>query len=307
MNFNYTLKYRTFDSLLEDVKIDLRNLSADTSIEPAQLLKVASRVNYDLGLRIYKTKEITIEICKNKAKLPDDFFVLNFALLCGSFTITTVPPQGTTIMDVVPKYRPWVESELCCDQELTPIPVCTKKPACLTQCGETTQLIQLVNTTQVRTYNTFAPLRFRNSVFVDSTCPNMHVAARDEAYIKDGWIYTTIEEGTLYINYQGYLVDEDNNMLVPDHPMLNEYYEYAIKKRILENLVMDNVNVSNQLQYVNQELRAARNNALTIVNTPNFAEMQAVWSANRKAQYARYYDMFKSHFTPVDFRLNNAI
>ncbi len=41
MDYNYTLKYRTFDSLLEDVKMDLRNLSADTSIEPAQLIKVA--------------------------------------------------------------------------------------------------------------------------------------------------------------------------------------------------------------------------------------------------------------------------
>ena len=35
MDYNYTLKYRTFDSLLEDVKMDLRNLAADTSIEPA--------------------------------------------------------------------------------------------------------------------------------------------------------------------------------------------------------------------------------------------------------------------------------
>jgi len=31
------------------------------------------------------------------------------------------------------------------------------------------------------------------------------------------------------------------------------------------------------------------------VNTHNFAELQKVWAANRKAQYAKYYDMFKSY------------
>ena len=52
MNYNYTLKYRTFDSLLEDVKIDLKAIATDTTIDPSQLYKVAIRVNYDLGLRI---------------------------------------------------------------------------------------------------------------------------------------------------------------------------------------------------------------------------------------------------------------
>lgn len=300
MNYNYTLKYRSFDSLLEDVKVDLRNLASDTSIEPAQLIKVALRVNYDLGLRIYMTKEKTLEICNHKVKLPDDFYVMNFALLCGEFTIETIPPQGTTIMDVVPEYRPWVEQNFCSDVSLA------AQPTCLTTCGNEYQLVQVVNKT-IRRYKTFVPIRFTNSAYSTEGCPNLYVQANDEAYIKDGWLYTTVEEGNLYINYQGSLEDSEGNLLVPDHPFLNEYYEYALKKRILENLVMDNVNVGPQLQYVIQELRAARNNALSVVNTPNFSEMQKVWASNRKAQYSRYYDMFKSHFTPINFRLNNAV
>ena len=90
--------------------------------------------------------------------------------------------------------------------------------------------------------------------------------------------------------------------------MLNEYYEYAVKKRILENLVMDGENVSAQYQLVAQEYRAARNNALTIVNTPNFSEMEKLWTMNRKAMYSKYYDMFKSHFPQATrFRTNNAV
>ena len=103
------------------------------------------------------------------------------------------------------------------------------------------------------------------------------------------------------------MVNDNGELLVVDHPMINEYYEYSVKKRILENLLMDGQNVVNQLQLVSGELRAARNNALSIVNTPNFSEMQKVWAMNRKAMYSKYYDMFKSFYYPATFKVNNAV
>ena len=57
---------------------------------------------------------------------------------------------------------------------------------------------------------------------------------------------------------------------------------------------MDNVNVTAQYQLVTAELRAARNAAFSIVNTPNFSEMMKMWAANRKSMYSKYYNMFKS-------------
>lgn len=301
MNYNYTLKYRTFDSLLEDVKLDLRSLATDGTIDPAQLLKVAIRVNYDLGLRIYMTKERLVEVCKSRVKLPDDFFVMNFALLCGDATYTFTPPQGTNIQQVTPEWRPWVEQNYCSNVSLP------EQPVCLTQCGSSYQLIQVVNT-ETRTYSHFTPIRFKNSQYVDKDCPSLGYIAKDEAYIKDGWIYTNFEEGNVYINYQGTLEDSEGNLMVPDHPYLNEYYEYALKKRILENLVMDGTNVTAQLQLVMQEYRAARNNALSLVNTPNFSEMEKLWAANRKALYGKYYDMFKAYPYPTsNLRVNNAV
>jgi hypothetical protein len=78
--------------------------------------------------------------------------------------------------------------------------------------------------------------------------------------------------------------------------MINDYYDYDLKQRILENLLMTGENVGPQIQIIEQRLRAARNNALTIVNTPNFSEMYQLWKMNRKAMYAKYYDMFKSYY-----------
>ena len=70
-------KYRTFDQLLEDVMVDFQTYALEGMIEPAQLIKVATRVNYDLGLRIHRTKEIVLDIEHGKAKLPNDFAYLN--------------------------------------------------------------------------------------------------------------------------------------------------------------------------------------------------------------------------------------
>ena len=48
MSYNYTLKYKTFDQLLEEVSVDFSNYNLMNMIEPHQLIKVAKRVNYDL-------------------------------------------------------------------------------------------------------------------------------------------------------------------------------------------------------------------------------------------------------------------
>ena len=63
-------KYRTFSQLLEDVKVDFSNYDLEGMIEPQQLIKVATRVNYDLGLRIHRTKEVVIDIEHGRGQLP---------------------------------------------------------------------------------------------------------------------------------------------------------------------------------------------------------------------------------------------
>ena len=62
MDFNYTLRYRTFDQLLEDVTVDFSTFALENMIEPQQLIKVAKRINYDLGLRLNQQKEILLEV-----------------------------------------------------------------------------------------------------------------------------------------------------------------------------------------------------------------------------------------------------
>jgi hypothetical protein len=144
---------------------------------------------------------------------------------------------------------------------------------------------------EVRTYKQFVDIKIVATTGRTDALDNSFPTG----YIKNGFIYTNLDKGNVFISYQGALEDDHGNLLVLDHPMINEYYEYAIKQRILENLFINGEEVTNKIQLVEQRLRGARNNALTIVNTPNFAEMLQLWETNRKAQYYKYYDMFKSY------------
>lgn len=341
MSYNYTIKYRTFDQLLDSIRIDFLQYDLTNYIEPQQLIKIAKKVNYDLGLRIMSTKEEILEVHKGRVKLPDDFYVLNYAMLCNSFTLTQIMPQGTNVQEiqlastrrngcVVPPYQVTtpvintctdgpVNCQTCyqppatcgCSQPQIPtacssgsfdplLPFgdnCVKPRKVFMNCkGECYELVQMVNTTSYQSYSQLTPIKIlENPENIDCGCPNLYINAPNTAWIQNGYLHTNFDCGKVYINYQGQMEDDAGNLMVPDHDMINEYYEYAVKQRILENLIMNDEPVGRKLELVELRLRVARSYALSIVNTPNFAEMKQVWQMNRKAQYAKYYDMFKSY------------
>jgi hypothetical protein len=298
---NYSLKYRTFDQLFEDVSIDFRNYTLDGKVDPSTLLKVARRCNYELGFRIYKTRQIVLDVTHYKVRLPDDFHVLNYALVCGEFTVTEAMPQGTNIEErlVVPKYTPDPGTPDACAIPVDPCdPPDPCTGTCLTKCGDEYQLIQKIATT-TRTFKQTYPLYISDQDKVECECPNtMWKGAINEANIENGFLKTNFESGKVYINYMGDMIDDNGNILVPDHELINEYYEYALKERILENLIWNDEAVGNKYELVAMKLRAARNNAMSLVNMPNFKELQKLWKVNRKAQYSKYFNMFKGNGSP---------
>jgi hypothetical protein len=322
MSFNYTLKYRTLDQLLNEVLVDFQNFNLENMIEPHQMIKVAKRVNYDLGLRIFQTKEAILEVEKGRVKLPDNFYVLNFALLCGNYQVHEPVIQGTQVHErIIPDPNALIPQYQC---QPSVVPVCAPDPPPVTPCdpcnkcgspccepgpcpqcappcvrldckGNEYQLVQVIKT-QTRSYDFLYPIKMlQNNETIDCDCPNLYWDAPNTGWIRDGFLYVNFEHGKVYLNYQGTLEDDQGNVLVPDHDLLNEYYEYAFKQRILENLMMNDENVTTKLQLIEVRYRAARDQALGLVNMPNFAEMKKMWEVNRKAQYSKYYNMFKSY------------
>ena len=295
-------KYRTFDQLYEDVSIDFSTYSLEGMVKPEQLIKVATRVNYDLGLRIHRTKEVVIDIEHSKGQLPSDFAYLNYAFMCGTYTINNTMPAGTTVDTTYTEYVPDPGGPKQCLTPATCNDVCVVKTCPTTDAaGVATSdehiVVQFVGAGQYRTFSNYMPLRIGQTNQVQCDCPNVNVQAIDIAEIKGEFLLTNFKTGHVYLSYQGAMEDNDGNLLVLDHPYCNEYYEYALKERILENMIFSGEQVSQQLGLVQNKLRASRNNALSFVNTPDFAEMRKIWDVNRRAQFHNYYNMFKSHPT----------
>ena len=287
------IQYRTFDQLLDEVSTDFVTYHVEGMIEPAQLIKVAQRVTYDLGLRVHGTKEKILYIENNKCRLPDDFYVLNYAYVCGKSKSRQEVLAGRQTENII------LDSSTCtkCGQ---PDETCECETTYTVDCSTGEKVfVQVVEKKkyETRIYEDFFPLNIsdRNLRLATSTGRNdaLDNTSKD-GYIKNGFVYTSFCEGRVYISYQGALEDLKGNLLVVDHPVINEYYEYAIKQRILENMFINGEDVSAKMQLVEQRLRGARVNALSIVNTPDFSEMAKMWETNRKAMYSKYYDMFKS-------------
>jgi len=330
MDFNYTLRYRTFDQLFEDVTVDFNTYALENMIDPQTLIKIARKINYDLGLRINQTRERILDVEHGRAKLPDNFYTLNFAMLCGEYEVRTGYNIGGTNIQEVPYTEvpstvdtcaaPTVNCSVCNSNPCNNTAACGAivrppenyipgqydpnnpygdtciRPRVFMNCkGESYELIQIVNPSETRHYKVLIPLRMKSSQGIECDCPNLYFNTPDEAWIKDGYLYTNFTTGKVYLNYQGTLEDDEGNLLVPDHELLNEYYEYALKQRILENLYLNGEDVSQKISLIEQRLRVARNQALSLVNTPNFEEMKNLWWANRRAMYGKYYNMFKSY------------
>jgi hypothetical protein len=304
---SYNLQYRTYDQLLAEVQSDFKNYYLEDFINPQEFIKVAKRCNRELGLKIFKTHEAVLDVERGKAKLPNNFNVLNFAFIVGKFKRIEPVISGTHTerVPVGTKYDPGVgDLVICADPVVNPENTCSTCNVSVTSCscnvqlnckGEQTILVQKLKY-ETRVWEEFTPIRIiENGDVVDMNCPNKKWQVYNSAYIKDNFIYPSFQTGKIYINYQGFLEDNDGNLLVPDHDLLNEFYEYAIKQRVLENMIMNGEVVNQmQIQLIEQRLKAARNNAYSLVNTPDFNELRRIWEVNRKAQYSNYYDMFRS-------------
>ena len=349
MSYNYTLKYRTFEQLLADCQVDFQNYNLQNMIEPQQLIKVAKRVNYDLGLRINMTKETILEVEKGRVKLPDDFYTLNFGLICADVVVQQTFPQGTHIEEI-PLVAPYKEtssvintcspetvnctkcnqlpcgcasascpgsecgSNCSCESCITPeynplVPYgdyCVKPRVFMNCKNECYELVQKVNNSTF-TYRNLLPLRIvENPESVECDCPNLYLQTGNKAWIQNGFLFTNFTTGKVYINYQGQMEDEQGNLLVPDHDMLNEYYEYALKERILENLYINGEpDIERRLQLIQSKLKEERLRSNGIVNMTGYYELVETLNNNRREKYNRYWMPFDRYFSDGYYPLNS--
>jgi hypothetical protein len=274
------LQYITFDQLMASVESDLSNFADNGLINRGTCIKVVRQVNHDIGLKIFKEKETTVRVENFKADLPEDFLYLQLALLCGDPVEYTLP-TGTI----------WGTHT---EEHNVTIPCRNPDKACLNSCEGTYWVTQTFKE-KTTTISKLSPMRLtkKSLKFCADKCLNNTTSGYYEMDINNGEIVTGFREGDVYLSYLADMVDENNNVLVLDHPMLTPYYEYAVKKHILERILMNgDADVERRLGLLDLRLREARIAALNFINTIEYTDIQDVYQANRKRFYDKYQKMF---------------
>lgn len=290
------IKYITLDEMMASVESDLSTFADEGMINRGIVIKVVRKVNEDLGLKINKERQAVVEVKHHKADLPADFQYLQLALMSGHTDEHYLSNAGDHLGNMTQEHQAPIEMPV--------VALCNPLEAGLqaNDCGGKFWVTQRYQDRIVE-HKSLRPVRLTKRVtrkWCTAEYENEHNhhdhTAEYEIDIEDGYITTSFEEGVLYLNYLTDMTDEDGNVLILDHPLVTEYYEYSVKKHLLENWMLNsNADVAQKLMYIKNELRDARLRALGFVNTVEYSQIRDFYRQNRLQFAKKYYSMFSDY------------
>lgn len=272
------LNYITLNQLMASVESDLRNFADNGMIDRGDVIKIVRKVNADIGLKINRENAVILDVENYKAELPADFMYLQLAILCTQeYHHVGTPVLGTHT-----------------EEHNIPVTHYNNQMPCVNECGGCYWVTQQFKEKTIK-YDRLTPLALTREAKNLSTenCLNLFWKSAYEIDIQNGEIITNFRTGKIYISYLSDMVDEDGNVIILDHPLTTEYYEYAVKKHLLENYMLNNdADVSQKLGYIKNELREARIRSLNFVTTPEYSEINKMHNISRITFYNKYEKIF---------------
>lgn len=279
-----TLQYQTFDELMAGIEGGLETYVENNMIDYTDLIREARYVNADLGLKLNKKKEVTIQIENYKGELPIDFMS---AVIMVAFNVgDTIRLGGHSIPGT--RITEYLREELV-EKNITPNHGCLR---CDNTC---TYLVKTYGEKEITFTNLdiVQPAKTSLKNFCEGS-PNKTAVSQYSVDFKEQEIHTNFKEGELHLVYLADLVNEEGELLVLDHELTNKYYEYAIKTKIFEKLYFDyNEDVERKYKELRDVLLAkAKGEARNIVTTPEYKAMRAYTRSMIANYYKDYYRAF---------------
>lgn len=278
--------YITFKELMASIKQDLKLFDNASLIDEDNLIKTVRYCNERLGDRTRKTEYKIIDIKNFKGELPKDFYKVVECFLLRSASCSTYPQ-----MPILHTTKVHIDTEP---------PACTQPTAgkmfvsisdCCNYVYATESHVPSEDCNK-ETYHICS--RMKLGFKFDNTCISGY-----EHYEKDGFeidlvnkeLETGIRDGKILFIYLADLDGED--VLIPQHPLLSPYYEYTLKEKILEDLVMNSeADVTNKLQYISSKKPVAWEQANNYLNSSEVDQFYRI----RKSLQQKYYDQWYSKF-----------
>lgn len=280
------LRYKTFDNLMASIERDLYTFADEGYIIRGKLVKEVRRVNADLGLRINTEREDVLDVIDHVAALPPDFLYLQLAVACKVGNITGPILSGAQTESHT------VDIDL--QNRSCSFNVCSSGQ-CDGPCDNCMWVTQRIGI-KTHVYTDIRPLSLTksSSPYCGDFCINHHFkGSKDQISIQEDQATFSFKEGKVFINYLADMIDDDNNVLILDHPLVNDYYEYAVKKKFFEMMKINKEgDFLQDYQIMSEELRKARIMAISFINTPEYGELIKVFTDNRHRFYKKYVSYF---------------
>jgi hypothetical protein len=266
-------EYITVDQLLESVSNDFKKYEESGLIDKSSLYKIVAYCNSSAGIRINPIRHCVLDIKDGKIDIPSNFKkIRNIDIISyhkSNFN-TSIPYMGkaTEIVTKMPDKT---------------IPVYTPF-GCLDAHGQCFWEIPKV---QKHTEEFI--------VVKDATCLqegfSKDALSKNEFIIdkEEGVIYFGSKTGRVILNYYK---DLDSLALVPKEPMLYFYYEWSIKVKILQDILMNSEDdVVNKLQLAEKEKFGA------YVDFDNYIKSESYRKAKQRHQ-KEYQEFEEKWFNP---------
>lgn len=272
-------EYTTLDSIMNSVKEDLHLYDDNNLINEDRLIKIVLKCSEDIGERIHQSKQCRIIVKNYKAPLPFDFWKIEnlYGLSCT---------QSFNLASGILGARQFTFTEEKEGLEAEGLEQIRYMGIIPTDCSKPMHVSSVDPKFFERTENKrIFPLVLSNNVknkcLPYSACNNWQ--GQFEVDLDDKEFTFSFKEGEVFLSYLGALVDEDDNILIPLHPLLTPFYEYALKKKILEDLLLNSdADVERKLAYVKEEFRGAKYDAINFILSPK---------ANQFAKMKKKYEM----------------
>jgi hypothetical protein len=270
-------KYIDSTEVMNRVSSSLKTYKDSDLILLDDYYKVIDLCNQRMGLRINPTKEVLLKVEDGRALLPDDFHLLNLALLVGTKVMSYSFPLSKTeyLTSECPTTKDLKALEnKCCDFKL--------------ECGRVPKLTCKYEQHTFEFEETFI-VRLTEKKYTTSDCFNLNVsnsAIHLMEITNDQIFIDNVKDGYIYLQYQSIMKEEGNLPICIDNEIVLNYYEQALKYEILFDLYVNKkLEVAQALPLMERRKNQAEREAISLVRTPEFDELMSISTMLKKRYY----------------------
>lgn len=280
-------EYITLSELMTTITSDLHLYDDNGFIDQDKLVTTIRNCNAKLGYRVYKQKEVTLDVIDFKANLPYDLFKID--TLLGIFDyVKDISPvlrgKGVHFDNHIP-----LGNKLITDRE----------DFCNLHCNGTCVYVteKRQDTDTFMKYSKIRPLKLSEhcSKITTDYCPNNSwKSSIDTVDLVDNQLVTSFRDGKLYLCYLADLINKDGEILIPKDDLLYSYYEWSAKAKILENILMNSeADVVEKYKLAESKKSAAYSDAVNYISTSYSGQYENLIKNRREQIYNSYYKMWK--------------